>query len=145
MLFEEGDLARYTSALGAWRIAELSVKPFPSGRASHAALQAVANLGLHREDLVALTVGMPPLIRHLVDRPMRPEMTPAYAKILSHRHAHDSVLRQPSLHIHANRAKTSNPRKSVIPCATFQLYSTISIMCLAELFAPRSLEAQAVN
>ena len=37
----------------------------------------LGDLGLHREDLVALTVGMPPLIRHLVDRPMRPEMTPA--------------------------------------------------------------------
>ena len=80
-LFEDGDLACYTANLGTWRIAELSVKPFPSGRASHAALQVVSNLRLRSEDVVSLTIAVPPLIRHLVDRPMRAEMTPAYARL----------------------------------------------------------------
>lgn len=78
-LFEQGDLSRYTAELGRWRIAELSVKPFPSGRASHAVLSAVAPLP--GKPVAQITAHVPPLIRHLVDRPMRADMTPAYARL----------------------------------------------------------------
>jgi len=78
-LFEDGDLARYTANLGTWRIAELSVKPFPSGRASHAVLGALA--GLPGKPVARIIAHVPPLIRHLVARPMCVEMTPAYARL----------------------------------------------------------------
>lgn len=78
-LFEDGELSRYTDDLGRWRIAEMSVKPYPAGRASHAVLGAVA---AHRGRAIdGITAFVPPLIRHLVDRPMRPDMTPAYARL----------------------------------------------------------------
>lgn len=79
-LFEEGELSAYTETIGErWRIAELSVKPFPSGRASHAMLGALAEAG--SEDVAAIEAHVPPLIRHLVARPMRRDMTPAYARL----------------------------------------------------------------
>lgn len=81
-LFEEGDLARYTSQLGkVWRIAEVSTKPFPSGRASHAALGKLEELALDPEQINAIELACPPLIRRLVDRPYSPEMTPAWARL----------------------------------------------------------------
>jgi 2-methylcitrate dehydratase PrpD len=44
-LIEPLDLARYTPTLGqVWRISEVSIKPFPSGRASHGALGALHDL-----------------------------------------------------------------------------------------------------
>ncbi len=79
-LIDQGDLSRYTRDLGqVWRIAEISTKPFPSGRASHAALgalQALAGQGVERIELAC-----PPLIHGLVGRPYKPDMTPAYARL----------------------------------------------------------------
>jgi 2-methylcitrate dehydratase PrpD len=41
-LIEPLELSRYTGDLGkVWRISEVSIKPFPSGRASHGALGAL--------------------------------------------------------------------------------------------------------
>lgn len=78
-LFEDGELSHYTRSLGTWRIAELSVKPFPSGRASHAVLGAV--VGLPEKSVVRIVAHVPPLICHLVARPMHADMTPAYARL----------------------------------------------------------------
>lgn len=78
-LFETGELARYTSGLGTWRIAELSVKPFPSGRASHAILGAIARMP--DKPVERFVACVPPLIQHLVARPMKADMTPAYARL----------------------------------------------------------------
>jgi 2-methylcitrate dehydratase PrpD len=78
-LFDHGDLATYTAKLGTWRIAELSTKPFPSGRASHAMLGALA--ALQGQKVTAIDAYVPPLIRHLMDRPMHSQMTPAYARL----------------------------------------------------------------
>ncbi|RJY10052.1 MmgE/PrpD family protein [Aurantiacibacter aquimixticola] len=79
-LFDHGDLSRYTATLGKrWLISEVSVKPFPSGRASHAALGALqefAGMQVERAELAC-----PPLIHRLVGRPYRPDMTPAYARL----------------------------------------------------------------
>lgn len=79
-LIDQGDLSRYTRDLGqVWRIAEISTKPFPSGRASHAALgalQALAGQGVERIELAC-----PPLIHRLVGRAYKPDMTPAYARL----------------------------------------------------------------
>lgn len=81
-LFDEGDLPRYASALGeCWRISEISVKPYPSGRASHAALSALQALELDPARLERIELACPPLIHRLVGRPHRPGMTPAYARL----------------------------------------------------------------
>ncbi|ANY21095.1 MmgE/PrpD family protein [Tsuneonella dongtanensis] len=78
-LFEDGNLEDYTRDLGRWRIAEMCVKPYPSGRASHAVLGALADL--ENREVAKVVAHVPPLIRHLVDRPHRPDMTPAYARL----------------------------------------------------------------
>ncbi|MEM6908165.1 MAG: MmgE/PrpD family protein [Pseudomonadota bacterium] len=81
-LFDQGDLATYTDTLGKiWRIGEVSVKPFPSGRASHAALGKLQELKLAPEAVARVELACPPLIRRLVARPYKPEMTPAYARL----------------------------------------------------------------
>lgn len=81
-LFEDGDVARYTSDLGrAWRICEVSVKPFSSGRASHAALGMLEALALDPADIEAIELSCPPLVRRLVDRPYAPDMKPAWARL----------------------------------------------------------------
>lgn len=85
-LFDEGDLGTYADTLGdVWRIAEVSIKPFPSGRASHAVLAALDEL--LREGLIDATsvarieAFVPPLVERLVGRPLKADMTPAYARL----------------------------------------------------------------
>lgn len=81
-LFDEGDLADYTRYLGrVWRISEISVKPYPSGRASHAALGALAELRPDASEIARIELAAPPLIHRLVGRPYQSEMTPAYARL----------------------------------------------------------------
>ena len=83
-LFDDGDLSAYTHALGTWRIAELSIKPYPSGRASHATLgqlDAWRRGGLAAADVATMTLRAPPLVRRLVDRPWQSDMTPSYARL----------------------------------------------------------------
>ncbi|WP_017671827.1 MmgE/PrpD family protein [Blastomonas sp. AAP53] len=81
-LFDSGNLASYTADLGKiWRIAEISVKPYPSGRASHAVLGTLADLQLDPGSLEAIEASVPPLIARLVGRPVIADMTPAYARL----------------------------------------------------------------
>ena len=81
-LFDQGDLARYTRDLGRiWRIAEISVKPYPSGRASHAVLGTLADLRLDPASVASIEAYVPPLIARLVGRPLVADMTPAYARL----------------------------------------------------------------
>ncbi len=76
-LFDGGDPTAMVATLGRiWRIAEISIKPWPSGRASHATLAAVEG-----QDVVAVMAHVPPLIARLVGRPWREDMTPAYARL----------------------------------------------------------------
>ncbi len=85
-LIDQGDIHRYTNDLGhIWRMAEVSVKPYPSGRASHAILSAMDDLQrsgqMPTEDVVGIDAYVPPLIHRLVGRPMQADMTPAYARL----------------------------------------------------------------
>lgn len=81
-LFDSGDLATYTRDLGRiWRIAEISVKPYPSGRASHAVLGTLADLKLDPAVVTAIEARVPPLVARLVGRPATADMTPAYARL----------------------------------------------------------------
>lgn len=80
-LFESGELASYTDRIGArWLIRDVSIKPYPSGRASHAVLAAVAELRSEGE-IVAVEADVPPLVARLVGRPATDVMTPAYARL----------------------------------------------------------------
>jgi 2-methylcitrate dehydratase PrpD len=85
-LIDDGDLATYTNTIGsAWRIAEVSVKPFPSGRASHGVLATLDTLRRERRvdvsSVVRIEAFVPTLVHRLVGRPLQPTMTPAYARL----------------------------------------------------------------
>lgn len=68
-----------------WAIDELSHKPYPSGRATHAAIDAVRAIrSVERIDpdrVAEIQVVVPPLVWHLAARPVVPEMTPNYARL----------------------------------------------------------------
>lgn len=84
-IIEPIDLARYTPNLGqVWRISEVSIKPFPSGRASHGALGALSDLrgeGVALDDVASIILSAPPLIHRLVGRPFKADMAPSYARL----------------------------------------------------------------
>ena len=85
-LIEPLDLARYVDDIGRkWRISEVAIKPFPSGRASHGALGALQQLRAERklalDEVQCVTLHAPPLIHRLVGRPYKPDMSPAYARL----------------------------------------------------------------
>jgi aconitate decarboxylase len=80
------DLAPVWLALGrTWRIAELSHKPYPSGRATHAGIEGVAALcathGFKAAEIARITVLGPPLIHRLCGRPAIPHPSPGYARL----------------------------------------------------------------
>ncbi|NKI98332.1 MmgE/PrpD family protein [Novosphingobium sp. SG707] len=80
---EELDAAIALLAQG-HRIAEVSWKPFPTGRAGHGGIVAVQRLmarGLIADNLTALEYRAPPLIHRLVGRPAKPGMEVAYARL----------------------------------------------------------------
>ena len=81
-LIDTGDFSRCTRDLGKiWRISEISTKPYPSGRASHGVLGALADLKLDATQIERLDVAAPPLIHRLVGRPFLTDMTPAYGRL----------------------------------------------------------------
>lgn len=85
-LIDEGDLATYTNAIGSvWRIAEVSVKPFPSGRASHGVLSTIDTLrregSVDAHSVSRIEAFVPTLVHRLVGRPLQPTMTSAYARL----------------------------------------------------------------
>jgi 2-methylcitrate dehydratase PrpD len=79
-LIEPLDLSRYTPGQP-WRISEVSIKPYPSGRASHAVLATLANIRESGKTIASITAYVPPLIQRLVGRPYQADMTPAYARL----------------------------------------------------------------
>ncbi|WP_339693601.1 MmgE/PrpD family protein [uncultured Parasphingorhabdus sp.] len=85
-LIEPGDLTLYTDNMGkGWLIEDVSVKPFPSGRASHGILGALDNMlrdgALDSSRIVALDIAAPPLIHRLVGRPYKADMSASYARL----------------------------------------------------------------
>ncbi|MEN9774461.1 MAG: hypothetical protein RL322_1531 [Pseudomonadota bacterium] len=86
-LFETShDIATWWAKLGReWQITRVSHKPFPSGRLTHAAVdalqQAQAELGFAAADLESVEIAVPPLAYRLVGRPDIPEPTPNYARL----------------------------------------------------------------
>lgn len=85
-LIEPIELKSYLASLGQiWRISEVSIKPYPSGRASHGALGALADLrdeGLASiENTQAIELLAPPLIQRLVGRSFRPGAPQSYNRL----------------------------------------------------------------
>ncbi|MEI6417611.1 MAG: MmgE/PrpD family protein [Sphingomonadales bacterium] len=77
-LIDTGDPAPHLAGLGRhWRISDVSVKPWPCGRASHAGLSVLAG----RADVLAAEFSVPPLVARLVGRPALAGMTPAYGRL----------------------------------------------------------------
>jgi 2-methylcitrate dehydratase PrpD len=81
-LIEPLDLARYTPTLGqVWRISDVSIKPFPSGRASHGALGALQEMNLALDTVESIELFAPPLIHRLVGRPYQPGQPMSYNRL----------------------------------------------------------------
>lgn len=86
-LFEaDGNPAPHLDALGkAWRTAELSFKPFPSGRASHGAIDVLSRLvaeqSFEAEDVADVVVMAPPFVHRLGGRPVKDDMDGPYARL----------------------------------------------------------------
>jgi 2-methylcitrate dehydratase PrpD len=72
----EHDIAPVIANLGqVWSAGEVSWKPFPTGRAAHGGIDMILTLkalGLDADNLAKLTIYAPPLIHHLVGRPIAP-------------------------------------------------------------------------
>lgn len=86
LLEPSSDLAPALARLGqGHRIAEVSWKPFPTGRAGHGGIVAVQRLvadhGLKPEQVARLEYHAPPLIHRLVGRPAMAGMAPGYARL----------------------------------------------------------------
>lgn len=86
-LFEgDYDVEPVISTLGkSWRIAEVSHKPFPTGRATQGVIEAVISL-MQRHDFSISEVRkvnahVTPLTKRLVGRPALPGMAPNYARL----------------------------------------------------------------
>ena len=77
-LIEPLDLSRYAPG-NPWRISEVSIKPFPSGRASHGALGALQEL--RGADVERIVLHAPPLIHRLVGRPYKPGAPMSYNRL----------------------------------------------------------------
>ena len=85
-LFEEDwDLEPILDALGqTWRIAEVSYKPYPTGRAAHGGLPLMRSMyerGIRPDDVENIVLIGPPLIKRLVGRPAYEGMANNYARL----------------------------------------------------------------
>jgi 2-methylcitrate dehydratase PrpD len=85
-LFETAsDAAPLTDPAPGFRIAEVSWKPFPTGRAAHGGIVALQTLmdeqGLTARDVAEAVYRAPPLIHRLVGRRPRADMAPAWARL----------------------------------------------------------------
>jgi len=81
----EADPAPFDELGRAWRVCELSYKPFPSGRATHGGLDGVQQLiampGITADRVRAGRFLVPQLTHRLVGRPPQDGMTIAYARL----------------------------------------------------------------
>jgi len=86
-LFEgEYDAPAIAESLGrVWAVEALSHKPFPSGRATHGIIDGLLELrrdvGLAPDDVEHVTARVPPLVHHLVGRPVAHRMELTYARL----------------------------------------------------------------
>jgi 2-methylcitrate dehydratase PrpD len=81
----EADLAPFDELGERWRIAEVSHKPFPSGRATHGGIDGLQRLmkedRVTPDQVVACRFRVPPLTAQLVGRPAVEGMTAGFARL----------------------------------------------------------------
>lgn len=82
----QSDIPTWWAQIGkTWQIARLSHKPFPSGRLTHAAIDAVQRARTERafraDEVEAIEGWVPPLAYRLCGRPDIPNPAPNYAKL----------------------------------------------------------------
>lgn len=82
----KGDPGPVAATLGkTWRVTELAHKPWPSGRATHGAMEAClairAKAGFDALAIERVRATVPPLIAHLVGRPFNTRMDINYARL----------------------------------------------------------------
>lgn len=68
-----------------WRVTQISHKPFPSGRATHSAIDGTLRLrrrnDIDADQVETVVVQVPPMIKHLCARPMVPDATANYLRL----------------------------------------------------------------
>ncbi len=67
-----------------WEVTRVSYKPFPSGRATHAAIDGMLRLrrsGVDPSTIDRIVCRVPPMIHQLVNRPLEPSQTPGAARL----------------------------------------------------------------
>ena len=68
-----------------WRITQVSHKPFPSGRATHSAIDGTLRLirrhGFGADQVTSVAVEVPSMINHLCARPLIPDANPNYLRL----------------------------------------------------------------
>src|SRR5207244_38478 len=81
----EADPAPFHQLGQAWRVCELSHKPFPSGRATHGGIDGLQRLiaayDISADQVTAGRFLVPPFTYRLVGRPPRDDMAVAYARL----------------------------------------------------------------
>jgi 2-methylcitrate dehydratase PrpD len=98
-LFEGAhDLAAVLPQLGTpWRVTEIAHKPFPSGRATHGVVDGCRTLmraqGFVAQDVERVRARVPPLVHHLVGRPVTAAMSPNSARLCASYVAACALLR----------------------------------------------------
>lgn len=79
------ELAPFDALGRVFRVAEVSHKPYPTGRAAHAALDGLDRLqqahGFAADEVARVTLEAPPLVRRLVGRPASQQMAPSWARL----------------------------------------------------------------
>lgn len=85
LIEDEMDFEPVLETLGkTWRIAEVSHKPFPTGRAAQGGIVLMQNLraqGVTVDNIEHIKLSAPPLIKRLVGRPIQQGMAANYARL----------------------------------------------------------------
>lgn len=80
----DADLSVFATLAPGSAALEISLKPWPTGRAAHATLDALSRILARGEEgarVLAVEVHTPPLVARLVGRPWRPGMSVNYARL----------------------------------------------------------------
>ncbi len=135
-----GDLGPYLAAAGQrWLIDAVSIKPFPSGRASHAVLSGLMALqhqhGFSLSTVARVDAELTPLAARLVGRAPTRHMTPAYARLcLPYLAA--MMLRDGAIHPHRF---ASSLEDAELHAAASNVHITISNMADPNALSPQQL------
>ncbi|MGY6626910.1 MAG: MmgE/PrpD family protein [Oceanicaulis sp.] len=146
-LFEErSDLAPVIASLGrTFRIAEVSYKPFPTGRAAQGGIvlmQRLRESGVRARDIAAVRLIAPPLIERLVGRPARADMQVNYAR-LCFAYCGALALREGHVRLDGFTPGALTNRDTLALAARIEVVSDGTDNPAA--FAPQTLEAQLVS